>query len=122
MRSQLGGDRDLRGVGSGNNGGEYDPVQMVKKAMAMKATGAAGTKKQSSGSAGQSLRELEREQRKRKEEFDEIHRKRQELSRALKAGKLSRDGGFLQLCGLVVCLIWPRKDKRHCLSHCRVDS
>merc|ERR1719220_2162938 len=51
-----------------------------------KATGsAAGTKKQASGTAGLSLRELERE------ELDEIHRKRQELSRALKEGKLSRE-------------------------------
>ena len=108
MRAQLpprsGGDRDLRGAGGGrNNGGEYDPEQMLKKAMAMKstkATGAAGTKKQSSGTAGLSLRELEREQRKRKEELDEIHRKRQELSRALKEGKLSRDGGFLSVLRL----------------------
>ena len=109
MRAQLpprsGGDRDLRGAGGGrNNGGEYDPEQMLKKAMAMKSTkatgAAAGTKKQSSGTAGLSLRELEREQRKRKEELDEIHRKRQELSRALKEGKLSRDGGFLSVLWL----------------------
>ena len=114
MRAQLprggggggGGDRDLRGAGSRHdNGSEYDPEQMLKMAMAMKATkgtAAAGTKKKSSGTAGLSLRELEREEMKRKEELDEIHRKRQELSRALKAGKLSRDGRFLQLCGLVV--------------------
>ena len=109
MRAQLprgggsGGDRDLRGAGSRHdNGSEYDPEQMLKMAMAMKATkgtAAAGTKKKSSGTAGLSLRELEREQRKRKEELDEIHRKRQELSRALKAGNLSRDVDFRLLSG-----------------------
>ena len=96
MRAQLprssgggGGDRDLR---DRHNGSEYDPEQMLKKAMAMKASKAtAGSKKQSSGTTGLSLRELEKEERKRKDELDEIHRKRQELSRALKAGKLSRE-------------------------------
>ena len=73
---------------------------MLKKAMASKPAKAASasSRKQATGTSGLSLKELEREERKRKEELDDIHRKRQELSRALKAGNLSRDVDISVFC------------------------
>merc|ERR1719445_888936 len=55
---------------------------MLKKAMASKPAkvASASSRKQATGTSGLSL-----------EELDDIHRKRQELSRALKAGNLSRE-------------------------------